>query len=212
MAKVAREIVEQRPQEIMDACRKLYEKESFQEISLKEISAQTSISRPSIYNYFETKEEIFLAILEEEYSQWADEIGQFAKRDDLTDSLFAELFAASLGRHETMLKIQCMNLYEIEEHSRIERLVSFKKAYRRAFDLTGECFRKLRPAAGEEEMRTFCFTLFPFLYGVYPYVHPTDKQLEAMEVVGIQPTAMDTVALTRCLLEALLDDGHNKRD
>ena len=61
--KVAREIVEQRPQEIMDACRKLYEKESFQEISLKEISAQTSISRPSIYNYFETKDEIFLAIL-----------------------------------------------------------------------------------------------------------------------------------------------------
>ena len=41
MAKVAREIVEQRPQEIMDACRKLYEKESFQEISLKEISAAT---------------------------------------------------------------------------------------------------------------------------------------------------------------------------
>lgn len=210
MAKVAREIVEQRPQEIMDACRKLYEKESFQEISLKEISAQTSISRPSIYNYFETKEEIFLAILEEEYNQWADEIGQIAQREDLTDSLFIELFPASLDRHETMLKIQCMNLYEIEEHSRSERLVSFKKAYRRAFELTGECYRKLRADAGEEETRTFCFTLFPFLYGVYPYVHPTDKQIRAMEVVGIRPTSMDAVALTRCLLENLLNDGHKK--
>ena len=70
MAKVAREIVEKRPAEIIEACRKLYKVKSFKEISLKDISRETSLSRPSIYNYFQTKEEIFLAVLEDEYRLW----------------------------------------------------------------------------------------------------------------------------------------------
>lgn len=37
--------------EIVMACRKLYRTMSYQEISLKEISCEISISRPSIYNY-----------------------------------------------------------------------------------------------------------------------------------------------------------------
>ena len=42
--------------EIVMACRKLYRTMSYQEISLKEISCEISISRPSIYNYFVSKE------------------------------------------------------------------------------------------------------------------------------------------------------------
>ena len=207
MAKVAREIVEQRPQEIMDACRKLYEKESFQEISLKEISAQTSMSRPSIYNYFETKEEIFLAILEEEYSQWADEIGQIAQRDDLTDSLFAELFATSLGRHETMLKIQCMNLYEIEEHSRVECIVAFKRTYQRSIELVSGCLGRFFPSITEEGRERFIYELYPFMYGLYPYVHPTEKQREAMEEAGIIPPSLTVRAASETFIIDILSGG-----
>ena len=57
--------------EIVMACRKLYRTMSYQEISLKEISCEISISRPSIYNYFVSKEEIFLEILREEYEAWS---------------------------------------------------------------------------------------------------------------------------------------------
>ena len=45
-----------RREEIVNACEKLYRTMSFREITLKEISEETSFSRPSIYNYFATKE------------------------------------------------------------------------------------------------------------------------------------------------------------
>ena len=45
-----------RREEIINACEKLYQTLSFKEITMKEISVDTSFTRPSIYNYFQTKE------------------------------------------------------------------------------------------------------------------------------------------------------------
>ena len=53
-----------RREEIIAACAELNETMSFREITIKEIGAATSFTRTSIYNYFETKEEIFLALLQ----------------------------------------------------------------------------------------------------------------------------------------------------
>ena len=62
MPKGSPELTNARKEEIIAACRKLYETMSFKDITLKEIGQQTSFTRTSIYNYFETKEEIFLAL------------------------------------------------------------------------------------------------------------------------------------------------------
>ena len=58
-----------RREEIIAACAALYENMSFKEITIKEIAQKTTFTRTSIYNYFETKEEIFLALLQREYEQ-----------------------------------------------------------------------------------------------------------------------------------------------
>ena len=60
---------EVRRAEILNACDRLYREKGFREITIKDISQETSFSRPSIYNYFETKEEIFLGLLTREYKQ-----------------------------------------------------------------------------------------------------------------------------------------------
>ena len=101
---------------------------SFKEITLSDISRETSFSRPSIYNYFQTKEEIFLAIMEQEHRLWADDLKAIIENNSsMTADSFARHLSASVARREVLLKILCMNLYDIEEHSRLERLVSFKK-------------------------------------------------------------------------------------
>ena len=66
MRKGTPEQIAQRREEIINACEQLYQTTSFREITLKEIGKITSFSRPTIYNYFETKEEIFLALFKRE--------------------------------------------------------------------------------------------------------------------------------------------------
>ncbi len=63
-----------RRNEIISACEQLYQTMCFREITLKEIGQTTSFTRTSIYNYFQTKEEIFLALLKNEYELWIEEL------------------------------------------------------------------------------------------------------------------------------------------
>ena len=67
MIKGTQELIAERREEIVNACETLYQSMSFKDITLKEIGNVTSFSRPTIYNYFQTKEEIFLALYEKEY-------------------------------------------------------------------------------------------------------------------------------------------------
>ena len=70
MPKGSQELTNSRKDEIISACEKLYRTMNFKDITLGDISRETSFSRPSIYNYFQTKEEIFLALMQREYDLW----------------------------------------------------------------------------------------------------------------------------------------------
>lgn len=83
MARSSNKIVSQRPEEIMDACEILYRTKSFNEVNLKDIGEITSISRSSIYNYFKTKEEIFLSLLTREYKVWVVELREINEQPSL---------------------------------------------------------------------------------------------------------------------------------
>lgn len=90
MPKGSPELTAARKDEIMNACEKLYQKKIFKEITLQDISRETSFTRTSIYNYFETKEEIFLELFKREYDLWTgdiekltDKVGEYSRGGDL---------------------------------------------------------------------------------------------------------------------------------
>ena len=178
MPKGSPELTASRKSEIVSACEKLYQTMSFKEITIKEIGAVTSFTRTSIYNYFQTKEEIFLALMQREYELWAEEMNELAKENEtMTTEEFSSALAHSLEKHEQLLKLLAMNHYDMEENSRPERLTEFKVAYGASLDAVRVCVRKFFP---ETECESFIFVFFPFLFGVYPYSVATQKQLDAM--------------------------------
>jgi AcrR family transcriptional regulator len=194
-----------RREEIVGACESLYETMGFREVTIKKVSERTSFSRPSIYNYFETKEEIFLALLQREYETWADELERIpAGRAEMSTDELASAIAETLERRTLLLKIQAMNLYEIEDNSRLERLVDFKKSFCRAMNAVDGCLVRFLPQMTPEERLDFRYSFFPFICGVYPYVFPTRKQLDAMAAAGIPVRPTSIGELTRRCLKKLL--------
>lgn len=206
MAKESLELIAQRKSEIIDACEALYRTKGFREVTIKDISTETSFSRPSIYNYFETKEEIFLALLTREYDQWTEKLTKLRSGGPWNRDEFARVLAHTLDGRETMLKIQTMNLYEIEENSREERLMEYKRSFYRAMIAIDFCLAAYRPDMEEREKLDFRYAFFPFLYGIYAYAYPTQKQLSVMEQVGIPVAQMTIYELAyRCIRKLLPD-------
>ena len=94
-----------RREEIVDACEQLYRTMSFKEITLKKIGEVTSFTRTSIYNYFRTREEIFLALFEREYRLWGEDLEAILARDRLSRAEFSQELGRSLAARPNLLKL-----------------------------------------------------------------------------------------------------------
>ena len=207
MIKGTPELIAQRREEIINACEQLYRTMSFREITLKEIGKITSFSRPTIYNYFETKEEIFLALFQREYDLWNEDLTAILEGNEkLTKAELAEKIAASLAGREQLLKLLAMNNYDMEANSRPERLVAFKESYGRSLGLMRELLLKFCPDMGGTEIRNFIYIFFPFMFGIYPYTAVTEKQKTAMKDAGIDYVHQTVYELTHSCLIRLLGE------
>ncbi|MBR1627773.1 MAG: TetR family transcriptional regulator [Lachnospiraceae bacterium] len=205
MPKGSPELVAARREEIIGACEQLYQTMSFKDITLKEIGNVTSFTRTSIYNYFQTKEEIFLALYEREYDRWNEELEAIlCDNDALSREELAEKIAASLANRQQLLKLLAMNNYDMEANSRPELLVSFKEAYGKSMKNVRRLLEKFCPGMRGEEMQNFIYIFFPFMFGIYPYTAVTDKQREAMKEAGVDYVYQSVFELTYACLIRLL--------
>ena len=183
---MSKEIVDMRKEEIINACEKLYENNSFKDITIKSIGEETTFSRTSIYNYFQTKEEIFLALLKREYERWIDDLNEmYEQNQEMAKEVFADKLANTVAKRNNLLKLLSMNMYDMEENSRMEELIEFKRAYGNAIKMVRKCVDKFFGNMSDEEKEEFVFLFFPLMYGIYPYAEVTEKQMQAMETADV---------------------------
>jgi AcrR family transcriptional regulator len=194
-----------RKEEIIRACEKLYQTMGFKEITLKEIGKETSFSRPTIYHYFQTREEIFLALYKLEYDRWNAELEEILEGNEtLTRRQLADQIARSLEKREQLLKLLSMNNYDIEAHSRQELLSEFKAAYGESMRNIDRLLVKFCPEMSGPERQNFLYVFFPFLFGVYPYTTVSEKQRTAMSDAGVDFMYQSIYEITcNCLIRLL---------
>lgn len=185
MPKGSPELTAAREDEIMRVCARLYETMNFKDVTIKEIGSVTSFTRTSIYTYFQTKEEIFLALFEREYRDWIADLNEIRNGDALDKAQLADALARSLEKRALMLKLLAVNLYDMEENSRLERLVSFKRAYGESVTVLRGVFEKFCLELNEEARQNLTLTFLQFLHGVYPYAFVTEKQKAAMDEADV---------------------------
>ena len=207
MRKVTPEQIARKREEIVSACEQLYQTMSFREITLKEIGNITSFSRPTIYNYFETKEEIFLALFQREYDRWKEDLTAILNGDaQMTKAELSEKIASSLAGREQLLKLLSMNNFDMEANSRQELLTAFKQSYGRSMHLMCMLLEKFCPDMSVTDIQNFIYTFYPFMFGIYPYTAVTDRQKTAMKEAGINYVYQTVYGLTYSCLIRLLDN------
>ena len=205
MPKGSPELTAARKEEIISACEQLYKTMSFKDITLKESGNVASFTRTSIYNYFQTKEEIFLALYTREYDRWNEDLqGILNENAKLSKKQLSEKIASSIAKREQLLKLLSMNNYDMESNSRPELLVSFKVSYGESLRNIQKILKKFCPDMNEADIKNFIYVFFPFMFGIYPYTTVTDKQREAMNKANVDFTYQTIFEITNnCILRLL---------
>lgn len=212
MPKISQEEALTRREQVIDACEGLFRTRGYHDVTMALIAEGVSFGRANIYNYFQNKDEVFLALLTREHELWATDlaaIGKDVSRDPANwdDETIAQALAGSLGPRIPMLKLLAASLPDMEQNSRHERLVGLKCAYKAVLASLRSLLHAAKPSWNEAREDRFVFSFMPFLHGVYPYAFHSKKQLEAMEEAGVPDCGLGINDLVApCALKLLQDD------
>lgn len=169
---------DERREEILVCCKELFEKEGYEGVNFKAVSQKTTLNRTSIYNYYNTKEEILLDILLQELLAWIEEISQNPAKDKET---IASLLLKSLATREVMMNLLCILPTSLEPNSSLEFLTNFKLQSVCVLEKITELFARVY--LDTLKLINIPFLFFSLVLGLYPLCNPTAKQIKAMQNV-----------------------------
>ena len=191
-----KEQVAQRKKQILEAAARLYDLGGYAEVNFSKISELTSLTRPAIYSYFKTPDDILLSVLGRDFELLNEALErQLTEHTSLSGDDFAVLLFENLKDQQRMLKMLSLNYSLIELQSTLSCLVEFKRHIMRTFRLISAYLEKFFPQLKEKERTNFGFILFSYLSSVYTLTNPSDKQLKAIALNDASFTVPNFTAL-----------------
>ena len=177
------EQISNRQDEIINACYSLYLNGKYDDITFGKISEMTSISRPSIYNYYITREEILLDVLEREYFKWYDNFkNSFDENIRLNKKELSEILINSFNNCDIFLRLISIQYSIIEKNCSFEKLTQFKMNTQSIFKSLETVVGKTFSRSTNDARSTFVLMLFSTLGSFYEMCNPNETEIKAMKI------------------------------
>ncbi len=121
---------EQRMAEIKQATLEVFKQTPYPEITLTTIADHLGWSRPGLYKYASTKEEIFLALAQDEMDAYFGALlAAFPAGCALAAPVVAEVWAGIANAHQDYFRLGDLLFSIVETNVSLDRLIEFKRAY-----------------------------------------------------------------------------------
>ncbi len=171
--------------DMIKAAEKLYKAHGYEYVNLLNISKLTHLSRPAIYNYYHSKEEIFLDILLREYNDFGAALKKKLTTKKLSKDEIATQIAEIILKHLYLLEFISSYENNIEENSTIEHMKVYRDEWDAGFYKSFmEALTFQFPEASQTEKDNFVDLFIASLYGIYPIICPSEERVAAMKERG----------------------------
>jgi AcrR family transcriptional regulator len=134
----------ERREAILAAAGKLLPATGFEGFSMAVLARKAGIAKATLYLYFESREEVLLALYVETLAAWSRAL-QAGLRAGMSDEAFAALFRSAALADPNFLTLRARLESVIEHNVSLERLVEAKRAMR---ELLGELAPRVERALG----------------------------------------------------------------
>jgi AcrR family transcriptional regulator len=182
------------------------ENPSFAAFTMSALAERAGLAKGTLYLYFRTKEEVFLALVDRLFAHWFDEID--AGLDDDAGAWGRERAAVLLVRavagHETLARLLSILGTIVEHNVPFEAAGDFKRrAFGRALATGARLERRLsflRPGQGAR----FLVWLHALVIGLWQLHEPSDTIRRIMQDPALAPARVDFERDLGVLLRTLL--------
>ncbi|MEW2269211.1 TetR family transcriptional regulator [Streptomyces sp. SID685] len=123
---------------ILDAARKLGRVRGVRDVTLTDIAAAVGMHKSALLRYFETREQIFLALTAEGWRDWSAELrADLGRRSEATSAEVAAVFAGTLAARPMFCDLLAQAPLNLERNVSIESVRSFKLVTLKEVELIG---------------------------------------------------------------------------
>ena len=168
-----------RKQEILSAARDLLMTMSYESITLAAIAEKTSISRPSMYHYYNKKECVFVDLIIQEYREWGEQMGPLLERR-CSQEEFCQTMTDILWGHETLLKLLSLHLTIWDPSYDDSILRHFAKETLPFQNTLQEVVAFQFPDAGSKERNMFLIQFSIYCNSLYETKYIAQNQMDAI--------------------------------
>ncbi len=177
--------INDRIHEILSAAIEIYEVHGYEGVTFSAISEKTDFTRPTIYKYFSTKEEILLKILSKDIEVWTDELNSSFRLNKIyRTKQIAEIWAHAVSSYKRMNELHSILFTILERNSSKEAIIAFKKTLYDSAYVLHKLVGQLYPNASYEKIVNFLSIQYSLSVGYYPMCHLSMNQLEAMRTIS----------------------------
>ncbi|MGH8293799.1 MAG: TetR/AcrR family transcriptional regulator [Gammaproteobacteria bacterium] len=177
---------------------------AYDELTMDRIAADAGLAKGTLYLYFCSKEEVFLALCERELSRWFDDLDTAlqTRRAEMSVNGLVELFAASFAGRPQLLRLLAILHTGLEHNVHYAAALSFKTLLKTRTESTGALLesylRFLVPGQGA----ALLIKIYALIIGFEHLSEPSGVVREVlsqpdMELfrVNLQPALLDTLKI-----------------
>lgn len=175
---------QKRIDDILNATLSLYEESKVADINLALIAKQAKFTRSNLYKYFESKEEIFLELIERDRTEWLVDLEETLPKKKHDAKSFSKAWVELHFRHERLTKFLTIMNTILEKNVSYDVLFKVKQKYMKDEIRILNTLIDAFPQLSEKLARDFLYSQLALTIGAYSLSDTNEVQDAVMEEFG----------------------------
>lgn len=185
----------------------------YYDITMAEVARRAGLAKGTLYLYFATKEELFLALQAELLWQWFDDVdGALAQLASTDVAVIASIFAAPLRRRPELARLLAILQSVLEQNVALAAALDFKRRLRERVLATGALLEArvgwLDPGAGA----LLLLRIHALVIGLHHMAEPAPVTRQVLAEPGMAIFAVDFDQAFEHMLRDLLRGMQTKQE
>ncbi len=194
---------EQRRKAILASATKLFLKDNSALPTTAQIGKDAGVAKGTLYLYFRSKEEIYLAILEEYHQKW---LTTFHKQGHFDESIMLTLLDNCVGYMQDnplYMQLATIGSTVIEQNVDSKILLVHKNHQAKALRDAAKYLCQMLPHMTEDEAAALIMRSYALLIGLWQLSHPSDNIAKVLMSPSLQILQPDFATSARYALQQL---------
>ncbi len=183
----------ERREAILSSAWNLFQQSSYEALTMDAIAHEAQLAKGTLFLYFRTKEELFLALTLKQLTNWFDGVDQqlAVLPAPAEPSALVEMFAASLRECSGFTRLLAILATALEQNSSVEAILVFKQELLERMLRTGGLLEQALPFLSAGEGARLLMQFQALVIGLQHLADPAPAVQQVISAPGLQVFQVD---------------------